>query len=165
MSTDDLTEDPALREVYAWYGAAALDANSLDLDLVVILLMLARLDNPRIPAADLAKRDETLDKHTMGQLLKALRAVVVLPRETDELLTQALANRNDLAHHFWHRECEKLHSPKGCAELVAQLRSLSASFRSVLRHTSGIVSALARRTGVSEEAVHAEVRRTLGQPD
>jgi len=159
VSANALTKTPAIREVYTWFGAAALDASCLELDVLIILLLAAHLENPDVSEEALAARDTTLDGKSMGQLLAELRRTFGLPDETATVLAEALAKRNFLIHHFWRERGPLLGSPEGCDAMCKELSTLSDTLRRALGHTSGIAQALGERVGIPPSVAAADVAR------
>lgn len=116
-----------LDDVYRKYGEVSEAAQLLETELGNVLIMvdasnlnLIEHANPQQAAALF----ESINRQTLGQLLKRLH------RSTDEadhiasLLAAALATRNRLAHSFYRQHNFRRNSAEGCAVMLQDLDAM-----------------------------------------
>ncbi len=96
-----------LNEVYRKFGDVSEAAQLLETELGNILLMIGAIDANLIKQADPAKAAalfKTINRHTLGQLLKRLHQKSVdSAADLGFLLASALSERNRLSHSFYRQ--------------------------------------------------------------
>ncbi len=157
-----MTNDDELRkDVFAWYGGAAYAAQLFEQELIILLILTARLENRALPSNTIEDLDEWLSKKTLGGLLRELKKKFTLAPDFERLLNEYLEKRNFLAHRFFVDHATDLLSRSGCERLVEELKGLSSD----LREADLIAQTMSRNVraalGISEAALDAEVKRYM----
>ncbi len=157
-------DDAMLRkEVFAWYGAAAYSAQCFEVELIILLLLVHRIHEPRCTPQELDRIDLHLSKHSLGQLLKELKAHFWMHPDFESLLDEYRRRRNYLAHRFFYENATKLSSRAGCDAMISELRAIYATMKEA-HEVAKAMSARARNfLGISEEQVQRFVDEELAR--
>ena len=114
-------------ELYAKYGIAAEAAQLFETELGTLLLCLEGIENGwHISPDGTAARNvlDSIDRKTLGQLLKALKKHTPLDDNIEEQFSSALEARNRLMHGFFEKHNFKIQTESGRAEMIAALNYL-----------------------------------------
>jgi hypothetical protein len=119
---------PTLDDVYRKFGEAAEAAQLLETELGNMLLLVRYEGLPAKPRIERI-RDilDTVNRHTLGQLLKALNNHEQSPDALNALLTKARDERNRLSHSFYREHNLRRNSEEGRALMVQDLEAIHAA--------------------------------------
>lgn len=118
---------PALNDVYGKFGETAEAAQLLETELATMLLfnrgVTERLHVEPNPerAAELY---DTINRHTLGQLLKRLNKTTQSLDALDTLFSNALQERNRLFHSFYRQHNFRRNSDEGRAIMLQDLEAI-----------------------------------------
>lgn len=118
---------PTLDDVYRNFGRAAEAAQLLETQLGTNLLLIRGAENglfttPNVEvAADLYG---SINRHTLGQLLKGLNKTPQSLEALEPLLTEALHERNRLFHSFYRQHNFRRNSDEGRALMLTDIESV-----------------------------------------
>ena len=136
--------------VYACYGLAMYHAQCLEVGLRSVLIGYARLSG-KVDVASVDTYADSFSKNTLGQLLSRVREVARFNSESEDVLRNALIERNRLAHHYFEERVEELLGPIGHEKMVRELLCAAQLFRYADFVVAPLTSVLLRAAGVSEE--------------
>jgi hypothetical protein len=149
------------KEVFAWFGAAAYYAQSFEVELQTLLLLVYRLHHPSAPLSELDEADTPLSKRTIGQLRKELEKHLTVAPEFSAILKVYGDKRNYLMHRYFFENARRLVSQQGCTAIVNELQSLSQTFREADATAQQMSKHLRALAGWSEEEMEAVVGAEL----
>ena len=118
---------PTLSDVYSKFGEAAEAAQLLETELGNLLFSAAIVEHDlkESPNKALAKTLlEDVDRKTLGQLIRAVKQTGEAPELLEELLVQALTERNRLNHSFFRHHNLRRNSEEGRALMLSDLHSI-----------------------------------------
>lgn len=136
--------------VYACYGLAMYHAQCLEVGLRSVLVGYARLSG-KVDIASIDTYADCFSKNTLGQLLNRVREVARFNSESEDVLRNALFERNRLAHHYFEVRVEELFGPIGHEKMVRELLCAAQLFRYANFVIAPLTSVLLTAAGVSEE--------------
>jgi len=116
-----------LDDVYRKFGEVSEAVQLLETELGTMLLMLGLIEEDLLKNPDSEKAAEIynqINKHTLGQLIKKLGQKTSSIFHLEELLSQALAVRNRLAHSFYLRHNLRRNSDEGLTIMMKDLESM-----------------------------------------
>jgi hypothetical protein len=141
-TVDDLDLDRTtfgLEDVYYCYGAAINFIQVLETQLINMLLMVHRQENPSITRSEYFRfKAKLYEKETLGRLIERVGKKVQVPRQISGNLEVILEKRNMLAHHFFRQHFDKLETPEGRRDWVLEL----ARFVDLIEDTDAGLEAL-----------------------
>lgn len=118
---------PALDDVYRKFGETAEAAQLLETELGTLLLMARGTDENLIadPNPERA-RDlyDSINRHTLGQLLRSLNKTTPSLDALHALLTDALRERNRLCHSFYRQHNLRRNSDDGRMIMMRDLETI-----------------------------------------
>lgn len=117
---------PTLDDVYRKFGEAAEAAQLLETQLGTAL-MLARYEGSEVRNPVAADLLESVNRHTLGQLLNALHIHDQSLDALDALLTKARDERNRLSHSFYREHNFRRNSEEGRALMLQDLEAIHAA--------------------------------------
>jgi len=132
--------DPAADDVYARFGEALHRAQDLEralLESLVLERAPVRLD-PAEAEASLGRQADG----TLGNLVRALDECPSVPDDARDLLRQALATRNWLAHDYLREHAGLLGDADGRAVLIAELAAATELFERALARARQVIGPL-----------------------
>jgi tetratricopeptide (TPR) repeat protein len=115
---------PTLEEVYRKFGETAEAAQLLEAELGNMLLMAHCIDGGLLEKANPARAADILDsvnRYTLGQLLKNLNKHTQALDALDALLVKARNERNRLSHSFYREHNFRRNSDEGRAVMLQDL--------------------------------------------
>ncbi len=149
------------------YGLAAYHAQACEVKLSLFTAMLSTTG----PGKDLPKNfsdsKATLDKKTLGRVVKVLNELVTLPEGFQADLDALVDKRNHLVHHFFRDHVEDEFSARGRESMCDELHEHAAFFASIARTLEGmtedVIKAVAALKGtppeVIDKAIEDEMRK------
>ena len=135
---------PTLEDVYFKFGFAAEAAQLLETELGTILFRTGAIEADLFENPDHDKAYELLqfvNRQTLGQLIRTLNSSNESLEELQDILTQALRERNRLAHSFYREHNNRRNSEEGRSIMLRDLESIHETildaYKAVMR-LSGI---------------------------
>jgi len=116
-----------LDDVYCKFGEVSEAAQLLETELGNILLMIGAIDANLLEQKDPAKVAvlfKSINRHTLGQLLKRLHKSVDSAANIESVLTNALNERNRLSHSFYRQHNFRRNSDAGCSIMLNDLNAI-----------------------------------------
>jgi hypothetical protein len=147
------------KDVFAHFGRAAYHAQSFELSLKTIFMLLLRANNHSLTAEALDQCEITLDKQTLGTLIRDIRKVVSFDDASKALTDTALANRNRLMHGFYERHVTDLLSRSGREVVIRELEGYIDSFDIADAVASTVTKAIGKSLGITDSIIDTEVER------
>lgn len=121
------TPMPTIQDVYAKFGEVAEAAQLLETELGNLLWLADIVEHNLLdePDPELAMNliDE-INRKTLGKLIRATKAKAPLPPNVEQLLVQALDERNRLSHSFYRQHNFRQNSEDGRTIMLEDLRKI-----------------------------------------
>lgn len=121
---------PTLDDVYRKFGETAEAAQLLETELGTILFAARCIDEGLIENKNPARAAnilDSVDRHTLGQLLKALKNHTQSLDVLESLLSKARDERNRLSHSFYRKHNFRRNSDQGRTLMLQDLESIHSS--------------------------------------
>jgi hypothetical protein len=121
---------PTLDEVYCKFGFTAEAAQLLETELCTILLLHRCVDAGLLESPDPERAwaiFESVNRHTLGQLLKSLNNHTQSLDTLTDLLTAALRERNRLSHSFYREHNLRRNSEEWRAIMLQDLERIHSA--------------------------------------
>lgn len=153
--------DPNVSELMAWYGAACLRAQVLEVQLRLVLLCQRLGQQPFLSEAESERFVAELAEHTMGRLRQLILDRGALPADLSERVARANARRNALVHHFLDAFASQLFTGAGWSRILGECRESAALFHDVGRSLDPVVEAMCEQLPITEaqfDSLVAELR-------
>ena len=118
---------PTLDDVYLKFGFASEAAQLLETQLGTILFVSGAVEQNLIEAQDAGAATtlyNSINRKTLGQLLKGVKNTSVSVEHLEELLSKALKERNRLAHSFYRQHNFRRNSEDGCQVMLDDLENI-----------------------------------------
>lgn len=118
---------PTLDDIYHKFGFASEAAQLLETQLGNMLFAASAIEGGLLAAPDVARAEDlisSVNRHTLGQLLKSLRKSHEPIDNLEALLTRALAERNRLVHSFYREHNFRKNSEEGRALMMIDLECI-----------------------------------------
>jgi len=114
--------------LYAHFGATALAAQVFEQNVSLALLMHSTRENviEVLSVTDgtrLTILRESLDKQTLGKLVRCFQKHFAIDEETATELSRALSLRNALMHGYFPRNAQRMQSRAGREAMIAELEA------------------------------------------
>jgi hypothetical protein len=153
-------ESEQIREVYAHFGLAMYQAQSLERQLAMLLALLAKAEMST--AWDYDARLAHSFESTFGTLVTQFGEIAA--REHAELHAQleiAVESRNDLAHHYFWDRAVSFSSRTGRDGMLEELRHLVNMFESLDKALTRLTRNVAAQKGLPEEKLRTHLENTF----
>lgn len=149
-------EDHGPKEVYAFFGLAAYCAQVLERGIVSLAVGLHLAGVERITEELIDELYNSLESRTLGQVLKAVKALNALPESLEGQLSAALLLRNHLTHAFFWDHAENFMSDRGRGQMIAELQETIRAFKDADIEVEKVVLSIMNKFGLSEDLVVRE---------
>ncbi|HEV3301559.1 MAG TPA: hypothetical protein VG055_18040 [Planctomycetaceae bacterium] len=154
-------ESHDVKEVFAFFGLAAYHAQVFE---QAALHLVAALEVFSLSSSSARTVDSVygeIEKQTLGQLLNAARRVVAIDPTIDNLLSDALRERNELVHRFFEQNSENFIVESGRKAMIDRLRGVTDLFQRADRAASDLFWPISTAMGVTEEVVNRTFDRMI----
>jgi hypothetical protein len=155
--TDENSNDQ-VKTVYAHFGLAVYLAQVLEHGLANALMcteLLPRRAGKPVPRKQWEEEFnafmEQQFKHTLGRLIQRLESITSVPDDLEDLLTEALAKRNFLAHHYFRERAEPLMSHSGREQMIAELHEAQKLFERADDRLDKVTTPLLEGYGLTDD--------------
>ncbi len=122
-------DDP--KEVYAFFGLAYYQAAVLEHGVLNLAVAMLAKNVPGIAADDVEKLFESFDNQTFGQVINAAKSKFDIGSELEADLSDALKQRNYLAHRFFIVHAENFKVSSGRRIMIEELTKILKHLMSV----------------------------------
>ena len=147
------------REVMARFGLAAYYGQCVERQ---IALMLATMYSKTFPFLGPEARDEVFDQEfakTLGQLVRDLGKIVILPQAFAGRLIHALKRRNWLIHHYFWDRAARLNSHNGREEMISELQESADFFADLDDELKQIHQTWLDRVGMTKDKLNERMSK------
>ena len=141
-----------VKEVYAFYGLAAHQAQLLEKALVNLVVALDA-DGVPVQRSHFDALFDRFDPHAFAQLASALGARVALPEAVQQLLAEALRRRQHLTHHFYADNAAAFTTDEGRALMIQELRLLVELLQRAAEEVEKLYLPLLVKHGMTEDRI------------
>ena len=117
--------DPQVRDVYAEFGLAMGVAQSVERQLVFLIIAAYEPLSGKLTADAYDGLLAKLSHQTLGNLILKLRGSFDVPTDFDQRLHETLHLRNWLTHHYFADRTAEFQSPEGRSEMIRELDKIS----------------------------------------
>jgi len=149
------------KEVFAWFGAAAYQAQCFEVELGILLLFMQRTQNPKVTLADVQALDARLTASNLGFLLRELKKGMWLHPDFEGLLDQYRKKRNYLMHRFFSEHSFDFATEAGCRKMIAELTELHGTLKEADEIAQAMSKKIRQHLNWSEKKLDAFCRATL----
>ena len=154
-------ESHQIREVYARYGLALYQAQSVERELAILL---ATEYGPGTMEITRSQYSELLESHfanTLGSLIAHVRKTVSVPDDLEKLLLEALEKRNWLTHrYFWERAGHFVRQ-EGRHMMLCELQQAIDVFEELDSRLTRITQQWAQQHNVTQADMDAALARII----
>lgn len=137
---------PEIDEVFRWFGIVAHNIQTLEADMINILLLVGRIYDQSVSIEQLKNHELIFLKKTMGQLLNKLTKDDFIKNDIPSIWEQARIKRNYIVHHFYYTNSTKLYTSKGCEELIKELKKDSKLFEMAISEARSMSNELYQKS-------------------
>lgn len=155
------TPTDADNEVWVYYGLAAYYAQLLERGVLHFVAMLELVGLSSIVPGTAQQVFANLNKHTLGQLMRAARTRATIPQHIDGMLSESLERRNFLVHNFFYHYGLNHLSESGRRMMVDELQKMAALFKRTDKELETIFLPLASQLGITEEVIERKHQQLL----
>lgn len=149
------------KEVFAWFGAAAYQAQCFEVELSVLLLLMQRLQSPKVTLAEVKAFDARLTAANLGFLLRDLKKRMWLHPDFEGLLDQYRKKRNYLMHRFFFEHSFDFATETGCQKMILELKELYGTLEEADEIAQAMSKKIRHHLNWSEKKLDAFLRATL----
>ena len=132
-------------ELYAKFGITAEAAQLLETELGTILLCLTGVEKKWYTKPNKEEASQfllSLEKHTLGQILKKLNKYGIVEGDLSTIFNQALKTRNMLFHGFYERHNFEIQTDKGRGKMIMDLENMHVELFNAWRIADKISSVI-----------------------
>jgi uncharacterized protein YuzE len=151
------------KSLFAWYGSATYRAQLFEQELIIILILTARLGDRGLSVEEIDQIDADLSHKTLGSLLTELSKKIELDDWYRDIWSRALSKRNYLIHRFYVDNALELTIKSGRERLISELRSMIELFKEAEARAEVVRVLLQRMMGWSDGMLDQMVEEFLDQ--
>jgi uncharacterized protein YutE (UPF0331/DUF86 family) len=153
-----------LNELYFECGAGLYDSQTLEYNVSYLIYLLSTLGFSDIEAAKAEAIIDGESKQTIGQMFRFLkdRGVTFSPG-LEQQLQEAIAARNQLIHHYFINNIERIANPTTRPEVVKETKALRKTIRQGEKALRNFLDGLSElSTGISPSAMKEAILKEYG---
>ncbi len=153
----DDTFDPEsyrIREVYAYYGLTMYHIQCLERTLAMLDATVYNSNADHITKSQFDSILERNFKKTLGQLIFTIKKAVDLPDNFEKKLSDALEERNFIAHHYFWARAMKFSHTRGQEEMIAELSRLSVYFQNMDNELDLVLRKWMNAKGITDNTIY-----------
>ncbi len=154
MERDDL-----VRDVYAHFGLAMYLAQVLEHGIVNAMIAAKLPFRQTVTRQDIDAFMERQFKKPLGKLLQELTRHITVRGDLERVLTEALAMRNRLAHHYFRERAGDFVTAAGCHGMIGELKEAQQLLMHAEQSLDMVVRPMRRSCGVTDEIIAREVAK------
>ncbi len=143
--------------VFAEFGGAVHTAQRLEFGLTLLLAFAVKFDKASIEKSTVDRLSTRDAEKTLGELWHAVKKSEYVTRAEQKQIRKAIKERNVLVHTYLMDKGELLLTPKGRAELLADIKRI----QNLLRKADEIVESLVDRYLVEYDVDIDEIAKQL----
>lgn len=143
--------------VFAEFGGAVHTAQRLEFGLTLLLAFAVKFDEATIGKSTVDRLSTKDAEKTLGELWHAVKKSEYVTRAEQKQIRKAIKERNVLVHTYLVDNSEKLLTPKGRDEMLADIER----FQKLLRKADEIVESLVDRYLSEHDVDLEEITRQL----
>jgi hypothetical protein len=151
------------KEVYAFFGLAAYQAQVLEQGLIALVLFIKRIQNPNMEVRNIDKIELNLDKRTFGRIIKSANQYREFPCELDSELRIALLKRNYLMHHYFKIHDKDFMCDKGRKKMIKELRKIIKVFTHIDRRLEEYILSIGKKYSIKDSWFEEGLATYYGQ--
>jgi len=166
MKAVDYTLDDEIKEVYARFGLAVYLAQVLEHGIVNALVLLDLIPRRRHLVHSREEWAEVVEafmgrhfRKTLGAMMKSLQSITEVPPDLEDLLRQALQQRNRLAHDFFRERSEDFMTSSGRERMLVEIDESKSLFEAADKRLDEVVHPLRDLYGLTDEVLRRELER------
>lgn len=177
MSDGDYDEGEHVKEAFAYFGLAAYSASVVETGLAHALLHIEFLTEVQTQFLKNGKAgfnrakyeadfDAFLEKQfskTMGTLTKRIETVAGFDDALKRRITEAVARRNFLTHHYWREMAEPFATRIGRSKMISELQADSDCFEKLDEDIQAALKPTRQKLGIKDEWLEAHVQAHLAK--
>lgn len=145
------------REVFAFYGLAAFNAQCAEKSLVNFAMAYKLLDESALSQEQWLELYDGFNSKTFGRLLGQVKNRVELPSELIDHLNISLQKRNWLAHDFFYDYAVDFSDEDGRKDMINELQSLILLFQLSDRAVEKLSAKVWAEFGITDEWIQNEM--------
>ena len=157
-------EDGKTKTVYAYFGLAIFDCQTLELFLETMIFYSELVLNPNITNQiefDSLKNELDGQKNTLGKTIQVvLKKYQVIDEDKTELM-KLLNFRNGLVHSYFKDSVEKFYSEKGKLEMISNFVSISESARTLNLKFEKYTNTFKGRYNLTQEVIESALKELV----
>lgn len=149
---DTVSDDNRITDICMFFGSAAYYAQFFEAGLADFLLSYRKLVDRNLLHSEIQSLETTLQKKTMGSLLKDLRTLFTIDDpDIDSSLDDALRKRNYLMHEFFRLREPDFSSEEKRNEIFVELIEIGLALKRAMFTVRGINAAIERYLGTNPD--------------
>ena len=148
------------REVYAHYGLAMFLAQCVEQAIFQNLIFFDYFPNATKSISDAETWTREFDAfegrelgRTMGMLIKRLKEAGQITSIIEECLSEVLAKRNFLAHHYFAQRAVEFTLDDGRSSMIEELVVIQGLFREAEERIMEVTSPVAKKYGLTDDVL------------
>jgi hypothetical protein len=155
-------ESYQVKEVFAYFELAMYQAQCLERGLGIAL---ATVYGPGPKKITKAQYDELLESNfqkTLGELVNRIRRSVKIPGKLENTISEALKERNRLAHNYFWEKAVAFTKEDGRQTMIEELREIADFLEATDSELSAIVLQFGEKHGITKETMDRLVKKAYG---
>ncbi|MGR6543321.1 hypothetical protein [Paenibacillus tundrae] len=168
MKNGDMLDSEHSRELFAYYGLAVYYGQSLEQQLVNLILLMKLSQGKVMTNEDLEDLYERKMSSSLGQLIHEVRHHFTFSDDETRQLNELWQQRNSIVHHYFKERIHETFSPEGRSRMISELEDFknraqelemtlqiyTAAWIAQLGLDAESAAALQRLERMHEESVH-----------
>jgi hypothetical protein len=139
-----ISDEDRVIDICMFFGAAAYYAQFFEAAIADFLIAYRKLPIPGMVDKGTNLDEESLDKNTMGMLLRKLRNHFEIDNEIDSVLSDALTKRNYLMHQFFKKRRSDFSSSENRQQIFSELIQIGLLLKKAMVAIHGMTVGIER---------------------